>query len=66
MDDYACKYDLDPISVSVSFSINYGEKILIVGENGSGKSTLISSMLDFSRNHVGDIFINGINVKKHR
>lgn len=63
VDDYACKYDLDPISDSVSFSINYGEKILIVGENGSGKSTLISSMLDFSRNHVGDIFINGMNVK---
>ena len=63
VDDYACKYDLGPISDSVSFSINYGEKILVVGENGSGKSTLISSLLDFSRNHIGDIFINGIKVK---
>lgn len=63
VDDYACKYQLEPISDSVSFSINYGEKILIVGENGAGKSTLISSILDFSRNHVGNIFINGIDIK---
>lgn len=63
VDDYACKYDLGPISDSVSFSINYGEKILVLGENGSGKSTLISSLLDFSRNHVGDILINEIDVK---
>ena len=63
VDNYAGKYDQNLISDRVSFSINYGDKILITGDNGSGKSTLLSSILDFSRNHVGDIFINGKNIK---
>lgn len=63
VDHYASKYGNELINDSLSFSITYGEKILIEGENGSGKSSLISSLLDFSRNHVGNIFINGENIK---
>ncbi len=46
----------------VSFKINPGEKIALVGENGAGKSTLIKLLSGFYRPQKGEIKIGGKNV----
>ena len=38
-------YDKNPILKNLSFQINKGDYLCIVGENGAGKSTLIKSIL---------------------
>lgn len=47
---------------NVNLSINYGEKIAIVGANGSGKSTLINLLLRFYKPQKGRILIDGIDI----
>lgn len=46
-----------------SFSINKGEKIMLVGENGSGKSTLLRILLKLEKITSGSIAINGISIE---
>lgn len=43
----------------VSFELNKGEIIGILGRNGSGKSTLINLIIGFLKNYTGKIEING-------
>ena len=51
---------------NVSFVINSGQKISIVGFNGSGKSTLIKLLIGLYKPQKGEIFINGINIKEYK
>ncbi len=44
----------------VSFSINEGDYLCIVGENGSGKSTLMKSILGLIPIKSGEIIFNGL------
>lgn len=44
----------------ISFKINQGEKVLLVGKNGCGKSTLIKLMLGLYAPTTGHIQIRGI------
>ena len=41
----------------ISFSINQGEKVSIVGVNGAGKSTLMRLLFDRSIPYTGNIFV---------
>ena len=50
---------------NVSFKINKGETIAVVGINGAGKSTLVKLLLRFYDPDEGEIFYNGINVKEY-
>ena len=45
---------------NLSFKINSGEKIAIVGVNGAGKSTIVSLILGLYKPSSGKIYINGI------
>ena len=48
---------------NISFSINLGEKLAIVGENGSGKSTIFKLICGLYDNYEGNIYINGIDIR---
>lgn len=59
------KYDINkqPILNNISFSIEKGEKVAIVGYNGAGKSTLIKLLLRLYDPYSGNIYMNDINIK---
>ena len=50
---------------NVSFKINKGETIAVVGINGAGKSTLVKLLLRFYDPDEGEVLYNGINVKEY-
>lgn len=50
----------------VNMDINYGDKIAIVGCNGTGKSTLLKLLIRLYDTDVGEILINGKNIKNYR
>ena len=52
-----------PILEKVSFSVGAGKKVAIVGESGSGKSTLVKLLLRFYDPDVGQILIDGQNIR---
>ena len=49
---------------NLSFKINAGEKIALVGENGSGKTTIIKLLARFYDVNEGEILVNNINIKE--
>lgn len=51
-----------PAISDVSFSLNKGETLAIIGATGSGKSTLTWLILRFYDINNGEIFLNGINI----
>jgi ABC-type multidrug transport system fused ATPase/permease subunit len=48
---------------NISFTINPGESIALVGANGAGKSTIIKLICRFYDVTSGEILINGVNIK---
>ena len=48
----------------VSFSIQKGESVAIIGKSGSGKSTLMHLLAALDKPNEGEILINGKNVAK--
>lgn len=49
----------------LSFKINKGEKISIVGINNSGKSTIVKLICRFFKVDSGSILVNGIEIEKY-
>ena len=49
----------------ITFSINKGEFVVILGPSGSGKSTLLNLIGGIDRVNSGDIYINGNNIVKY-
>lgn len=50
----------------ISFKVNKGETIAIIGATGSGKSSLINLIPRFYEVSEGAVFVDGINVKKYK
>lgn len=48
---------------NISFSINKGDIVAIIGESGSGKSTLLKCIYGLLKPDAGEILINGSRVK---
>ena len=61
---YAEENNYDNVINNLSLKINQGEKIAIVGHTGSGKSTIINLLTRFYEYNQGEIYIDGISIKK--
>ncbi|WP_143317645.1 ABC transporter ATP-binding protein [Clostridium sp. HBUAS56017] len=48
----------------ISFQINPGEKVALIGLNGSGKSTIITLFMRFYRAYSGKVLLNGMDINK--
>lgn len=64
--DVSFKYDKEYVLENVSFDINKGEFVGIIGANGTGKSTLIKLILGILKPDMGSILVNGNNPMKSK
>jgi len=48
---------------NVSFKVNPGEKVALVGHTGAGKTTIINLICRFYDAQEGEVLIDGINIK---
>jgi ATP-binding cassette, subfamily B, multidrug efflux pump len=51
---------------NVSFSVNRGERVALVGHTGAGKTTVTALLLRFYEPQRGEILINGIDIRKYK
>ncbi|MBX3709387.1 MAG: lipid A export permease/ATP-binding protein MsbA [Gammaproteobacteria bacterium] len=60
-------YDEDrKVLQDISFTVNPGEVIALVGRSGSGKSTLVSLLPRFYNNYIGEITIDDISIRDYQ
>ncbi len=60
------KYDKEYVLKDVSFTIEKGKTIALVGKSGSGKSTLVDLLPRFMDTTKGEILIDGVPVKDYK
>ena len=53
--DVTLAYDRRPVVTGLTFSVNPGDYLCIVGENGSGKSTLVKALVGLKTPAQGEI-----------
>lgn len=58
------KFDKERGNFDISFDVNKGEVIGILGENGAGKTTLLRCIMGFIRPNKGKITIDGLDAYK--
>lgn len=52
-----------PVIENISFRVNPGETVALIGSTGSGKSTIINLIPRFFDATEGEVLVNGVNVK---
>ncbi|MFB0519622.1 MAG: ABC transporter ATP-binding protein, partial [Acidobacteriota bacterium] len=63
--DVCFQYKDERVLNKVSFRVNQGEVLAIVGASGAGKSTLVNLIPRFYEVASGAIFINGIDIRRY-
>ncbi|MCD6114555.1 MAG: amino acid ABC transporter ATP-binding protein, partial [Thermoprotei archaeon] len=58
VEDLHVRYGNLEVLKGITFSVNYGEKVVILGPSGSGKSTLLKSLILLVKPWKGKIFID--------
>jgi subfamily B ATP-binding cassette protein MsbA len=56
------KYDKEYVLKDISFTVNKGQTIALVGKSGSGKSTLVDLMPRFMDTTSGEVLVDGVPV----
>ena len=51
---------------NVSFRINRGERVALVGHTGAGKTTVTALLLRFYEPQRGEILINGVDIRRYK
>ncbi|MCK5424607.1 MAG: peptidase domain-containing ABC transporter [Emcibacter sp.] len=66
MDRVSFRYrpNLEPALLGVSFEIQPGEMLSIIGPNASGKSTALKLLLSMSRPQAGQIILDGMDIRQ--
>jgi len=59
-------YDEIKVLKDISFDLNHGEILGVLGRNGMGKSTLIKTIAGLIKPYNGTINFEGQNITKHR
>lgn len=54
----------EPVLNDISFKVNKGETLAIIGGTGCGKSTLVNLMMRFFDASEGTVLVDGVNVKE--
>lgn len=62
--DLCFGYDSKPFLKNISFSLNEGEMVSVIGENGSGKSTLFKAVNGLLKNVEGSVFYKNKNIRQ--
>ncbi len=55
----ACGYGEAVVLSAVSFTLEAGRSLALLGRNGSGKTTLIDTLVGVTRRHAGQIVLDG-------
>lgn len=59
------KYDEKLVIKEISFSVNKGEIVGLIGKNGAGKSTILKSIAGLLQYNEGEILYNNVNCKQN-
>ncbi len=62
--DLEVNYGMIKAIKGISFEVNQGEIIALIGANGAGKTTILHTITGLVSAHAGDIFFNGTNLTK--
>ena len=58
-------YDNEPVVQNISFRVQKGETVALVGASGSGKTTVAQLAARFHDASEGDVLIGGVNIKEY-
>lgn len=59
------KYDKRPVLKNISFNIEPGQKVAVIGDDGSGKSTLLRVLSGAYRTYEGGILLDNVPLKNY-
>ncbi len=66
VDNLSFGYDYRTVLKNISFTLESGEFLVLVGNNGSGKSTLVKCLLGINRVPSNRIYIDDIEIHQYR